>query len=224
MPISEVECCDNMNFMAKYPDKFFDLAVVDPPYGIGAERGRCRASRKQFKDKQYGWDANPPDEKYFNELFRISKNQIIWGGNYFLNCLGNTRGFIIWDKLNPDRCFADCEMAWNSIDCVARIFKSKRVQEMNADDGGKIHPTQKPVALYSWILQNYTKPGDKILDTHLGSQSSRIAAYKLGFDFWGCELDAFYFKEGCERFDRECHDKITTKQGAKIVQQSIWAV
>jgi site-specific DNA-methyltransferase (adenine-specific) len=200
-PISEVYNEDNAIGMARYPDKYFDLAIVDPPYGINAEQGTNRASRKQFKDKVYGWDSSMPNEAYFKELRRISKNQIIWGGNYFLEYIGNTRGFIIWDKLNPDRCFADCEFAWTSFDCVARIYKTERVQEMNAKDGGKIHPTQKPVQLYKWLLKNYAKEGDKIIDTHMGSQSSRIACYDGEFDFIGFELDKDYFDAGCKRFE-----------------------
>ena len=191
---------DCMDAMREMKDNEFDLAIVDPPYGINAEQGTNRASRKQFKAKVYGWDSSPPKAAYFKELRRVSINQIIWGGNYFLNHLGNTRGFIIWDKLNPDRCFADCEFAWSSFDSVARIYNSKRTQELNRDDGGKIHPTQKPVALYKWLLKNYAKEGDTILDTHLGSQSSRIAAHDMGFDFTGYEIDADYFNTGEKRF------------------------
>jgi len=190
---------DCNEFMKDIPDKFYELAIVDPPYGINAEQGTNRASRKQFKDKAYGWDSSIPNEAYFNELRRISENQIIWGGNYFLQYLGNTRGFIIWDKLNPDRCFADCEFVWTSFDCVARIYKTERVQEMNAKDGGKIHPVQKPVQLYKWLLKNYAKPGDTILDTHLGSGSSAIAAIDGGFDFTGIELDEDYFNASVKR-------------------------
>ena len=135
----------------------------------------------------------------FNELQRVSKNQIIWGGNYFLNYLGNTRSFIIWDKLNPDRNFADCELAWCSFDRVARIFNKKRVQEMNKDDGGKIHPTQKPVKLYEWLLMTYAKEGDKIVDTHRGSASLDIACHNLNFDLVTCELDTDYFNDGNKR-------------------------
>jgi site-specific DNA-methyltransferase (adenine-specific) len=204
-----------MEYMAEFPDKFFDLAVVDPPYGININ-AECMGGRKTIKpDKTKLWDINIPSADYFNELFRVSKNQIIWGGNYFN--LPNSRYFAIWDKGETmyGRDFAECEYAWVS-------KGGTKIKKINPNQPDRIHSTQKPVALYSWILQNYAKPGYKILDTHLGSQSSRIAAYKLGFDFYGCELDADYFKEGCERFDRECHGIITTKQGDKIVQQSIW--
>ena len=190
---------DNMLMMARYPDDYFDLAIVDPPYGINAEHGTNRASRKMFKDKKTGWDSSVPNEIYFKELMRVSKNQIIWGGNYFLNYLGSTRSFIIWDKLNPDRNFADCELAWCSFDRVARIFNNKRVQEMNKDDGGKIHPTQKPVKLYEWLLMTYAKEGDKILDTHRGSASLDIACHNLGFDLVTCEVDIDYFNDGNKR-------------------------
>lgn len=190
-----------MTFMRDKPDKCYDLAIVDPNYGINAEQGTNRASRKQFKDKKYGWDSDIPDEKYFIELKRISINQIIWGGNYFLNYLGPTRSFIIWDKLNPGRSFADCEFAWNNLDMVARIFKDKRVQEMNRKDNGKIHPTQKPVQLYRWLLQNYAKPGQKILDTHGGSMSISIACDMEGYDLDICEIDKEYFNAGVKRFN-----------------------
>lgn len=190
---------DNMELMARYPDKYFDLAIVDPPYGINAEQGTNRASRNQFKDKNYGWDKSIPDIKYFDELMRVSKHQIVWGGNYFLNYLGNTRSFIIWDKLNPDRCFADCEFAWCSKDEVARIFKPLRVQELNKKDNGKIHPTQKPVDLYKWLLHNYATEGDKILDTHLGSGSIAIACHDYRFDLTACELDKEYFEAAQKR-------------------------
>jgi site-specific DNA-methyltransferase (adenine-specific) len=193
--------CDCMAYMATLPDKAFGLAICDPPYGINAEQGTNRASRRQFKDKIYGWDNSTPNEAYFKELGRISKNQIIWGGNYFLNYLGNTRGFVVWDKLNPDRCFADCEFAWTSFDVVARIYKTERVQELNKKDNGKIHPTQKPVALYKWLLKNYATPDMKIIDTHGGSMSIAIACYDFGCDLVCCEIDKEYFEAGKKRFE-----------------------
>lgn len=201
MPQSDVFNVDCMKFMRQVPDNYYSLAIVDPPYGIGMEKGVCKASHEMFKDKKYGWDSAPPSKEYFDELMRISKNQIIWGGNYFLEHIGNTRGFIIWDKLNPDRLFADCEFAWTSFDVVARIFKPKRVQELNRIDDGKIHPTQKPTLLYRWLLENYAKVGDNILDTHLGSGSIRIAAHMMGFDFTGLEIDEDYFNAQQKRFE-----------------------
>lgn len=192
--ISEVTNEDNMQMMARYPDKFFDLAIVDPEYGIGAGKMTMgKGKRKKFQQGKC-WDNQIPTFTYFDELLRVSNNQIIWGGNYF--GLPSTKCFIVWDKLNEGRDFADCEMAWTSFESVARIFKM-RPQNM---DGGKIHPTQKPIRLYKWLLQNYANPGDKILDTHLGSGSSRIAAYDLGFDFYGCELDKDYFDTQEKRF------------------------
>ncbi len=201
MPISEVKCCDCMDFMAQFPDKFFDLAIVDPPYGIGISNAREIGYRGMnvFTPKQ--WDNEPPDEVYFNELFRVSKNQIIWGGNYFP--LKPSRCFIIWDKGEGfyNRSYAEAELAWTSFDANVKIFKRDPLAQ--GDYRGKIHPTQKPVALYIWLLENYAKPGDKILDTHMGSQSSRIAAWKMGFDYWGCEIDQEYFDQGCARFEEE---------------------
>jgi len=190
-----------MDFMAKFPDKFFDLAIVDPPYGIGISNTREIGYRGMnvFTPKQ--WDNEPLDEAYFNELFRVSKNQIIWGGNYFP--LKPSRCFIIWDKGEGfyNRSYAEAELAWTSFDANVKIFK--RDPLARGDYRGKIHPTQKPVALYIWLLENYAKPGDKILDTHMGSQSSRIAAWKMGFDYWGCEIDQEYFDQGCARFEEE---------------------
>lgn len=202
-PISEVFNIDCMIGMKDTPDNFYDLAVCDPPYGIGAEHGTNRASRKQFAQKTIGWDKLAPNAEYFIELIRVSKEQIIWGANHFIDALPNpnSKSWLVWDKKNPDRCFADAELAWcSNIDNV-RIINLKRVQELNALDGGKIHPTQKPVALYDWIFSKYAKPGMKILDTHLGSQSSRIAAHRAGLDFTGYELDKDYFDQGNKRFN-----------------------
>lgn len=202
MPLSEVFNMDCMEGMKEYPDKYFDLAIVDPPYGINAEQGTNRKSRKQFSDKQYGWDSCAPSLEYFIELFRISKNQIIWGANHFIENIpsSNTKCWLVWDKKNPDRCFADAELAWcSNIDNV-RIINIKRVQELNVLDGGKIHPTQKPTHLFDWIMKRFCNEGDKILDTHLGSGSSRIAAYALGFDFTAFELDKDYYDAQDKRF------------------------
>ena len=181
-------------------DNAFDLAIVDPPYGIGAGgKGFINGTSATTKSyyKEVDWDIAPPPKEYFAELRRVSKHQIIWGGNYFLDHLGKCRAFIIWDKTIHGNSYADCEMAWTSMDRVARIFR-QNICEVNLD--GRIHPTQKSVSLYKWLLQNYAKEGDTILDTHLGSGSSRIAAYDLGFDFTGCELDADYFEAQEKRF------------------------
>jgi len=195
--ISEVTNEDNMAMMSRYPDKFFDLAIVDPEYGIGAGKMTMGKGKRKKFNQDKDWDSKPPEQSYFDELFRVSKNQIIWGGNYFIDKLSPTKHFLIWDKLNDGRDFADCEFAWSSLDTVARLFKM-RPQNM---DGGKIHPTQKPYKLYRWIMDQYCSIGCKILDTHLGSGSSRIAAYDLGFDFYGCELDKDYFDASCKRFN-----------------------
>lgn len=200
MPISEVYNIDCIEGMAKYPDKYFELSIIDPPYGVeeitGKEfsHGRGKLKNRAFNvgnEKINKWDKSPNDE-YFKELFRVSKNQIIWGGNYFE--LPKYRCPIIWDKCQPWENFSQVELAWSSFNKPASIFK------FDNRTGGKIHPTQKPVALYKWLLTNYAKQGDKILDTHLGSGSSRIAAYDYGFDFIGFELDKDYFQAQEKRF------------------------
>jgi site-specific DNA-methyltransferase (adenine-specific) len=183
------EC--NMELMKRYPDNYFDLAIVDPPYGIDINSsGRLG----HYGGKGKTWDSNIPEEKYFKELFRVSKNQIIWGGNYFN--LAPTRCFLIWDKQQPENVsFASCEFAWTSFNESAKTFY-KRPQ--NADNE-RIHPTQKPVDLYKWLLDKYAKDGDKILDTHLGSGSIAIACHDYGFELTACELDAEYYDKAIER-------------------------
>jgi site-specific DNA-methyltransferase (adenine-specific) len=185
-----------MEYMATLPDKAFDLAVVDPPYGIGDKFKGGNSGRMNFNEVvEKGWDCVPTKE-YFNELQRISKEQIIWGGNYF--DLPPTRCFIVWDKqISEDFTLAMAELAWTSFDKLAKIYK------MPTPKNGKIHPTQKPIKLYKWILHNYAKPGDRILDTHLGSGSSAIAAHNMGFDFVGCELDKDYYDAACKRFKEQ---------------------
>jgi len=190
---------DNMQLMARYSDNYFELAIVDPPYqiadnpsrhgGTGAGKLKNRKlnqSAKKFK----GWDKKP-DNKYFKELKRVSKNQIIWGGNYF--DLPPTRCVICWDKCQPWENFSQWEMAWTSFDNPASLFK------FDNRTGGKIHPTQKPVVLYKWLLDKYAKEGDKILDTHLGSGSIAIACHDYGFDLTACEKDKDYFNDGIKR-------------------------
>jgi len=218
MPTSEVFNMDCMEGMAKYPDKYFELAIVDPPYGIGFSKyngttykkgvnksKKGFANKKLYKKKE--WDNNIPEEIYFKELLRISKNQIIWGGNYFTEFLYPTKSWIFWDKKiinNTIKNYADGELAWTSFDITLRKFTYDWIGLgycNSSEKGSKIHPTQKPVALYKWLLSNYAKQGDKILDTHLGSGSSRIAAYDLGFDFTGFELDKDYFEAQEKRFN-----------------------
>jgi site-specific DNA-methyltransferase (adenine-specific) len=192
---------DCMAMMARYPDNFFELAIVDPPYGIGANKEKPHNGWQDWGIKH--WDNAPPSEYYFQELLRVSKNQIIWGANHFIEHINrNSSCWVLWDKGQRDFSLADGELAWTSFNKAMRIYSYSRAKALQE---GKIHPTQKPVALYRWLLQNYAKPGDKILDTHLGSQSSRIAAFDLGFEFYGTELDEDYFREGCERFERHAN-------------------
>jgi site-specific DNA-methyltransferase (adenine-specific) len=194
--------------MSTYPSQYFDLAIVDPPYGIG-EDGRNNHTRgKLAKSKDYRngsrYDNMQPDDNYFGELFRISKNQIIWGANHF-GKMAPTSCWIVWDKDNNENDFADCELAWTSFNTAVRKYKYRwngMLQENMRDKETRIHPNHKPVSIYRWLLKNYAKEGDKILDTHLGSQSSRIAAYDMGFDFTGYELDKDYFEAGCKRFNQ----------------------
>jgi site-specific DNA-methyltransferase (adenine-specific) len=194
---------DCMEYMATLPDKAFDLAIVDPPYGIGVDGQKERYDFKNPKHSRKAhakkdWDKEIPPQEYFDELFRVSKNQIIWGANYFVKYLHEGhKGWIVWDKGQHDLTMSDCELAYSSFDVPTRVFVKNRVVLKKE---GTIHPTQKPVALYKWILSRYAKPGDKILDTHLGSGSSRIAAYDMGFDFVGCEIDKQYFELQEKRF------------------------
>lgn len=206
MPISEVYNEDNMIGMARFEDNFFDLAIIDPQYGIG-ESGKTNKTRSCLaKAKDYGnknWDLEPPSMEYFNELLRISKHQIIWGANHFISRIPlDSSCWIVWDKDNSGD-FADCELAWTSFKTAVRKFKWRwngMLQEKMSIKEIRIHPTQKPIPLYKWLLHNYAKPGWKILDTHMGSQSSRIASFEMGFDYWGWEIDKDYFDDGNKRF------------------------
>jgi site-specific DNA-methyltransferase (adenine-specific) len=185
---------DNMALMARYPDNYFDLAIVDPPYGIG--RNNMQMGNSIFNKDNKKWDNNIPNDLYFNQLFRVSKNQIVWGGNYFP--LPNSQYFAIWDKGETmyGRDFAECEYAWVSKGGT-RIYK-KIPNQLD-----RIHPTQKPKQLYKWLLQNYAKQGDKILDTHLGSGSIALACHELGFDLTACELDKEYYAAALKRFKEQ---------------------
>jgi site-specific DNA-methyltransferase (adenine-specific) len=187
---------DNMQLMSRFPDKHFDLAIVDPPYGINAGKMTMGSGKHNFT-KGKDWDSSIPNDDYFNELFRVSKHQIIWGGNYFPLPLNNN--WLIWDKLNPNLSFSEAELAWCSINKNIRIFK--RYSAMEDEDGKKQHPTQKPIKLYKWILDKYAKEGDKILDTHLGSGSIAIACHDYGFDLTACELDKEYFDKAMQRIN-----------------------
>jgi site-specific DNA-methyltransferase (adenine-specific) len=188
---------DNMELMARYADNYFDLAIVDPPYGIGASKMTLGTGKHKFK-KNKNWDNDVPKKEYFNELFRVSKNQIIWGGNYFDLPLNNN--WIIWDKLNPNLSFSEAELAWCNQKKNIRIFK--RLSTLPDIDGPKQHPTQKPVKLYAWLLMKYAKDGFRILDTHLGSGSIAIACHNLGFDLTACELDKDYYNSAIKRIQQ----------------------
>ena len=214
---------DCMEAMRQFPDKFFDLAIVDPPYGISADKFNNGSGASKDKDHKYGtavrlrnnrvndgrgklrnrpfnqsdcsWDRSPPTPDYFQELFRVSQNQIIWGGNYF--DLPPTRCIAVWDKKQPWTNFSQVEIAWTNFDKPASIFR------MGNTMGGKIHPTQKPVALYTWLLDRYAQPGQKIIDTHVGSASSLIACSMAGMEYWGFEIDPIYYEQAKERLEKE---------------------
>jgi site-specific DNA-methyltransferase (adenine-specific) len=213
------EC--NMELMARYEENHFDLAIVDVPYGIGEANGKNasrnkgfgkgnRKSKKITFSKDYGkkdWDNKPPSPEYFKELKRVSKNQIIWVANHFIENIPNANSscWIVWDKDNGQSDFADCELAYCSFKTAVRMKKIRWNGLLQYDMKNKekrIHPTQKPVRLYEWLLMNYAKEGDKILDTHLGSMSIAIACHNRGFDLTGCELDKEYFEAGMKRLDQ----------------------
>jgi site-specific DNA-methyltransferase (adenine-specific) len=205
--VSQVFNEDCITVMARYPDKYFDLAVVDPPYGIGEDGGSNHSRSKIAKSKIYtpkNWDKEPPNKMYFDELIRVSKNQIIWGANHFISRIPfDSSCWLVWDKENGENDFADCELAWTSFKKAVRRYKFRwagMLQGNMKEKEIRLHPTQKPVALYDWIFKNYASPNDKILDTHLGSGSSRIAAHKAKLDFVGCELDKEYFDAQEKRF------------------------
>lgn len=241
MPKSETYNIDCMLYMRDVPDKFFSLAIVDPPYGINApkmsmggygkyestatklRKGRLNQGAGKLKNRalntmQCDWDCFPPTKEYFDELFRVSKNQIIWGGNYFE--LPPTRCVVCWDKCQPWENFSQIEMAWTSFDKPAKLFRQGSRGGNNIEV--KIHPTQKPVELYAWLINTFATEGDIILDTHMGSQSSRIAAYKLGFDYVGCELDREYYHKGEERFQRECLGTSVLPSGKIEIQTELF--
>ena len=209
-PLLDLRLADCMDLMRGFPDKHFDLAIVDPPYGINVmraegkpeRRGNQMASRRDYGVKE--WDAAIPPMEYFAELRRVSRHQIIWGGNYFP--LTPSRCWVVWDKLNGDNGYADCELAWASFDKAVRKFSFRwagMLQGNMAEKEERIHPTQKPVALYRWLLENYAAPGQRVLDTHLGSGSHAIAAHYFGAHLTACEIDADYYAAAVERIQRE---------------------
>jgi len=203
------DCMDLETGLPSYPDKFFDLAIVDPPYGIDADQKRGDTGRNgHIKQRDYhigNWDKGIPTPEYFSEIKRVSKNQIIWGGNYFLDYLGKTSCFVVWDKDNSDNFYADCELAWTSFDTAVRKAKYRWHGFLQGDMKNKenrVHPTQKPVVLYRWLLENYAKPGQLILDTHVGSASSLIACESMGFDYVGFEIDPDYYAAAKNRMSK----------------------
>lgn len=200
---------DNMELMARYPDKYFDLAIVDPPYGIDVtnqSQGSGGGVAKKIEYKKTNWDKNPPNQDYFIELQRVSKHQIIWGANHFISKIPyDSSCWIVWDKDNGDTDFADCELAWTNFNTAVRKVKwrwSGMLQQDMKNKEIRIHPTQKPVKLYEWLLMNYAKEGDKILDTHLGSGSIAIACHNLGFELTACELDKDYYEAAIKRLEQ----------------------
>ena len=223
---SEVFNTDCLEYMRTLPDKCFDICLADPPYGIKEDGKKNHSRSKLAKAKEYtpkDWDTKAPDKEFFYELFRVCKNVIIFGANHFIENMPrqNASCWVVWDKENGNNDFADCELAWTSFPTAVRLFKFRWAGMLQGDmlhKEERVHPTQKPVALYAWLLNKFAKKGDRIFDPMMGSQSSRIAAYRLGFDYVGCELDKEYFDKGCERFNRECLD-IRRQQDGKIVQQ-----
>ena len=201
---------DNMELMARYEDNYFDLSIVDPPYGIGQHKaaGKRKHSWQKYVHDIKNWDNEPPTAYYFKELFRVSKNQIIWGANYFVSNLPVSSNWIVWNKMQPEGLsFAMHELAFCSIKSQARIFvksieKNRATTKEAARKYERIHPTQKPIKLYEWLLMNYAKEGDKILDTHLGSGSLAIACHNLGFDLTACELDTEYYEAAIKRIEQ----------------------
>jgi len=203
VPSSEVYLEDCVTALKRFNDNHFDLAIVDPPYGIngGCDNRKAIHTKSGNNLKRFGraggleWDKDIPKQEYWDELIRVSKNQIIWGGNYFLDYLGATRCFITWDKMTYVPTMSQIELAWTSFQEHSKLVK------INSNQSDRIHISQKPIKLYDWVLQNYAKEGDLILDTHLGSGSSRIAAYKGGFNFVGFEIDKEYYEKQEKRFN-----------------------
>lgn len=235
---SIVHNCDCLEFMRTLPDKCFDLAIVDPPYFSGPEtRGFygnavSKIGVNRLYHKSECWSI--PTAEYFDELKRISRHYIVWGCNYYdyhFHC-----GRIVWDKCNGDSSFSDCELAatdlidstrlfrymWNGMMQGCSIERGHVMQGDKRKNEQRIHSTQKPVALYGWLLQNFAKQGDRIFDSHLGSGSSRIAAYKLGFDFTACEIDPYYFEAQEKRFQQECMNTVILPDGKSLVQPTLF--
>ena len=210
---------DCMEGMKEFPDNYFDLAIVDPVYGevtgggyttdkwdkVEHHIGKGAANQRAYNREIWRQPKTPPE--YFKELFRVSKNQIIWGGNFFVESLPSSQGWVVWDKQKPEGIsFSDCELAFTSFNVGLRIFRfmwNGMIQGDMKNKETRIHPTQKPIALYKWLLHKYAKEGDIILDTHVGSGSSLIACHQMGFNYVGFEIDKTYYKKAVERIERE---------------------
>lgn len=198
---------DNLVLMARYPDNHFDIGIVDPPYGINEDGEKNHSRGKKAKATQYkakNWDTETPDPFYFQELKRVCKNVIIWGANHFIHDIpqANSSCWIVWDKMNGTNDFADCELAYTNFKTAVRKYQFRWAGMLQGDMKNKetrIHPTQKPVRLYEWILDTYAKEGNKILDTHLGSGSIAIACHNRKFDLVACELDSNYYNSAIKR-------------------------
>jgi site-specific DNA-methyltransferase (adenine-specific) len=198
---SEVFNMDCIQGMKQYPDNYFELAIVDPPYGIGMHKAQGNTKQKQKKWLGNEWDNNTPNKDYWDQLFRVSKNQIVWGANYFMEHLESGKKWIVWDKM-LDQDQSHFELAWTSYIGAERIYRFSRSKLQGFMNPNRFHPTEKPINLYIFLLNEFAKQEDKILDTHLGSGSSRIAAHDLGFEFTGFELDKDYFEASQKRFDQ----------------------
>lgn len=208
--MSKVLNCNCMDYMKTLPDKCFDLVIADPPYSIGEDGKKNHSRSKLAKAQEYtpkDWDRKPMPKEFFDEIIRVSKNQIVWGANHFISRIPyDSPCWIVWDKDNGNNDFADCELAWTSFKTAVRKFKYRwagMLQENMKNKERRIHPCQKPVDLYMWLMMNYAPQGGVIFDPMFGSGSSRIAAHRLGFDYVGCELDKEYFDKSCERFKNE---------------------
>ena len=211
VPSSEVYLEDCVKALKRFNDKHFDLAIVDPPYGIGAGKKSFQSgTRKSYSHTDKDWDASTPTDEYWNELFRVSKNQIVWGANYYADKLPISRGWVYWHKMVLTDNYSQGELAWTSFDCVMKFveykyqgnylgFRNSITTQSSTKEETRIHPTQKPIALYEWLIKEFAKDGDKILDTHLGSGSIAIACHDYGFELTACELDKEYYDKAMKR-------------------------
>lgn len=193
---------DCMEVMRELPDKYINLAIVDPPYGIKADKGTNGFGTAEVRKYKGGWDSEPPTEEYFQELMRVSKNQIVWGAQYMIEHLTAGTKWLVWDKVGEvkfENPFSKCELAWTSFSGTVEKFVYKQMGFVSEEKDERIHPTQKPIGLYKWLLSEFASDGDTILDTHVGSASSLIACEDMGFKYIGCEIDEVYYKAGMER-------------------------